>query len=112
METALRMPQLLLVAQFIACLSLSGSAKAENWPGWRGPKGDGICVEREVPMDWSPENAVWKTAMSGEEHASPIVWGDRVFTVSAEREKRDRMLVCAGQEGLAPARAELPEGVA
>jgi len=55
-------------------------------------------VEQDVPADWSPENAAWKTAMPGEGHASPIVWGDRVFTVAAAREQRDRMLVCLDRQ--------------
>ena len=57
-------------------------AQAEPWPGWRGPRGDGTCIEQDVPTDWDPAGAIWKTKLPGKGHASPIVWGDRVFTVT------------------------------
>jgi hypothetical protein len=44
-----------------------------------------------VPTRWSDtENIVWKTAIPGEGHASPIVWRDRVFTVAVLLEPGDR----------------------
>ena len=60
----------------------------------RGPRTDGTSLEKNVPKDWDVANAIWKTAVPGVGHASPIVWGDRVFTVTAMPEKLDRMLLC------------------
>jgi outer membrane protein assembly factor BamB len=67
---------------------------AENWPGWRGPRGDGSCIEKNVPDKWDPADAVWKTALPGKGHASAIVWGGRVFTVTARPETKERVLLC------------------
>jgi hypothetical protein len=64
---------------------VSSSANAENWPGWRGPRGDGTSLETSVPTHWnapSGENIAWKVALPGVGHASPVVWEDRVFVVS------------------------------
>jgi outer membrane protein assembly factor BamB len=36
------------------------------------------------------ENVAWKTEIPGVGHSSPIVWGDRVFTVAAMAEGKDR----------------------
>ncbi len=70
-------------------------ARAEDWPGWRGPRGDGISLEKDVPAKWDAStNILWKTAVPGAGHASPIVWGDRVFTVTAIPEKEERVLLC------------------
>ena len=68
--------------------------QAEPWPGWRGPRGDGTCIEQGVPIDWDPAGALWKTELPGHGHASPIVWGDRVYTVTANPATRDRILLC------------------
>jgi len=69
-------------------------AQAENWPGWRGPRLDGTSLEHQVPIHWSAtSNVVWKTALPGLGHASPIVWGDRVFTVAA-LPTEERLLLC------------------
>src|SRR5688572_30603712 len=36
-------------------LSLCGIASAENWPGWRGPRRDGVSQETQLPLRWSAE---------------------------------------------------------
>jgi outer membrane protein assembly factor BamB len=69
---------------------------AENWPGWRGPRGDGTSVDREVPTEWdgaTGKNILWKTPIPGKGHASPIIWKDRVFVVSCLPEEKSRVLV-------------------
>jgi outer membrane protein assembly factor BamB len=73
----------------------TGPAWAENWPGWRGPRGDGTSLETNVPTQWSgTENVMWKTPVPGKGHASPIVWQNRVFTVTAVNETSERILLC------------------
>jgi outer membrane protein assembly factor BamB len=88
---------------FLACSTLLAgvlvvslnSASAENWPAWRGPRGDGTSMEKNVPTHWGAAgNVVWKTAVPGAGHASPIVWGDRVFTVTALPDTLERVLLC------------------
>lgn len=73
------------------------SAQAENWPCWRGPRGDGTSVELNVPTKWNGEtgeNIVWKSPIAGRGHASPIVWDDRIFLASCLEETKERVLVC------------------
>jgi hypothetical protein len=70
-------------------------ARAENWPCWRGPRGDGASRETNVPTRWSDtENIAWKTEVPGLGHASPIVWQDRIFTVSCLAPDGQRALLC------------------
>ncbi len=76
-----------------------GLAFAENWPGWRGPRGDGTSEETRVPTEWSGEagqtkNLLWKVSVPGKGHASPIVWGDRIFLVTCDEERDERLLLC------------------
>ncbi len=76
-------------------LALAGSAAAENWPQWRGPRGDGTSTETGIPTAWGPEqNVAWKVEVPGKGHASPIVWDDRIFVASCLEEARQRLLVC------------------
>lgn len=66
---------------------------AENWPCWRGPHLDGTSADKDVPLHWSAtSNVVWKAELPGIGHASPIVWGNSVFTVTARGD--DRVLLC------------------
>src|SRR6185503_8548359 len=81
----------IILLLFCATLSL----RAENWPQWRGPRLDGTSTEKAVPTTWSAsENVVWKTPLPGTGHASPIVWGDRVFAVAADENTNERLLLC------------------
>lgn len=76
-------------------LIFSDAAFAENWPGWRGPRGDGTSLEKNVPIRWSgTQNIVWKVPIPGKGHASPIVWGRHIFVVTAIKEKKQRILLC------------------
>ena len=53
---------------------------AENWPRFRGPTGQGVTTETNLPLKWSAtENIAWKTSIPGQGWSSPIVWGDRIF---------------------------------
>ncbi len=85
--------RLLLLLMLIAVSS--SIALCENWPAWRGPRGDGTSQESKVPLQWSAtRNVVWKTPIPGKGHASPIVWGDRIFVVTAFEEQQQRLLLC------------------
>jgi outer membrane protein assembly factor BamB len=59
-----------------------------NWPQWRGPQGLGVSEEKNLPAEWGADkNIVWKTALPGRGHSSPIVWDNRIFlTTSIEGE--------------------------
>lgn len=49
-------------------------ARGEDWPMWRGPRGDGIGKEADVPTTWSDtENIHWKSSIPGDGRSSPIV---------------------------------------
>ena len=69
---------------------------AENWPGWRGPRGDGSSAETNVPLKWDAtknEGVAWKVAVPYGGHSSPIVWGDRIFVTGADEANPRRMLM-------------------
>ncbi|WP_010586009.1 outer membrane protein assembly factor BamB family protein [Schlesneria paludicola] len=71
-------------------------AFAENWPGWRGPRGDGSSLDTNVPTEWNVEtnqNLTWKTEIPYTGHSSPIVWDDHVFVTGADENQLRRMLM-------------------
>jgi hypothetical protein len=79
----------------LAVLLLPAAARAEEWPGWRGPRGDGTSTETGVPDRWSAtENVRWKVPVPGKGHSSPVVWGDRVFLTTCLEDKGERVLLC------------------
>ncbi len=69
--------------------------QAQNWPNWRGPNGDGTSDETNLPVKWdSITNVIWKTPIPGIGHSSPIVWEDKLFTVTALPETQEKVLLC------------------
>jgi outer membrane protein assembly factor BamB len=68
---------------------------AEEWPGWRGPRGDGTSFEKYVPIHWSKtDNIVWKADVPGKGHSSPVIWGDRIFLTTCIEGELKRELLC------------------
>src|SRR4029077_3443090 len=54
------------------------------WPQWRGPQATGVSTTADPPIEWSEtKNVRWKTEIPGRGSPSPLVWGDRVFLLSA-----------------------------
>ena len=85
-----------LINGFVLTLfAVPGRASAENWPNWRGPQGNGISSEQNLPLEWSTtKNVRWKSVLPEAGNSTPIVWGDRIFlTQSLDKGKR-RALIC------------------
>lgn len=76
----------------LAALLVAGPALAAdkdrlaNWPHWRGPNADGSAPAADPPVEWdgaTGKNIKWKAPLPGKGSASPVVWGDRVFVLTA-----------------------------
>src|SRR3712207_4542381 len=71
----------------LACLCLFAlSASAQNWPQFRGPGATGVAEGGAAPVKWDAtksDGVRWKTPIPGLSHASPVVWQDKVFVVTA-----------------------------
>lgn len=78
----------------------SPAEAARYWPRWRGPSGQGLAVGTGYPDRWSDtENVLWKTAVPGRGHSSPIVWADRVFVTTAYDDGRVSILAFRRSDG-------------
>jgi hypothetical protein len=68
--------------------------RAEDWPGWRGPTGQGISKEKDLPIKWGGkdrENIRWQILLPGQQdkakqdqnQSSPIVSLGKVFLTAS-----------------------------
>ena len=56
----------------------------KNWGHWRGPLQNGVAPHADPPLRWSEkENVRWRFDVPGRGHATPVVWGDRVYLTTA-----------------------------
>lgn len=57
-----------------------------SWPSFRGPGGAGAAADASPPVRWdvaTGQNVRWVTPIPGYAHASPVVWGDRIYVTTA-----------------------------
>lgn len=83
-------------AEYSVCRSLAASCllvvlaaglRAEDWPRWRGPRGDGTWRAPKLPEKW-PEGGpkpLWKQAIGGGYSGISVV-GNRVVTMDRQKE--------------------------
>ena len=56
----------------------------QNWHQWRGPQANGVSRTAKPPIEWSEKkNVKWKVAIDGKGSSTPIIWGDKVFLLTA-----------------------------
>lgn len=54
------------------------------WPEWRGPLRTGVAPHGEPPVEWSESSHVrWKVPLPGLGSATPVIWEDRLFVLTA-----------------------------
>jgi outer membrane protein assembly factor BamB len=73
-------------AALCATASLSGNnPDAERfWPHWRGPDATGASRHAKPPLEWSEtKNIRWKKEIPGRGAGTPVIWGERVFLLTA-----------------------------
>lgn len=87
----------LLLAVVLCSVAPATATAAEaspgDWANWRGPSYNGTSATAKPPVKWSEEeNVRWKVAIEGKGSSSPIIWGDKLFVLTAvpvETEKTD-----------------------
>jgi outer membrane protein assembly factor BamB len=82
------MKRVALRAGWLLLLVTAHVARADDWPGWRGPTGMGHATDRGLPLSWGDkggDNLLWKApllpakARPDQNQSSPVVCRGRVF---------------------------------
>jgi outer membrane protein assembly factor BamB len=75
---------LLFTPAFVPAASAPGAVAERYWPQWRGPHMTGVAPHASPPVEWSEtKNVKWKVEIPGKGSATPVVWGDRIFVLTA-----------------------------
>ena len=80
---------------WLALAFCAANALGQNWPSFRGPGALGVVERASTPTSWDIEkgrNVAWKLEVPGLSHSSPIVWGDRIYLVTAISEDPNSVL--------------------
>lgn len=63
-----------------------------NWPGFRGPGGNGVLASGSAPLNWearSGAGVAWKIPVPAQGFNSPIIWDERIFFSGGDAMKRE-----------------------
>jgi outer membrane protein assembly factor BamB len=68
----------------VLSLRVSAADADRFWPQWRGPLLTGAAAHGDPPVTWSEtKNVKWKVAIPGKGSATPVIWGDTIFVLTA-----------------------------
>jgi len=89
------MPRNATVILLLTCLSLLASTPlpgadpkaGSDWPTWRGPQRNGICLETGLLQDWTQQGPplVWQAEGLGSGYSSIAVAAGRIYTMGRRR---------------------------
>lgn len=87
---AVLLTSLLLVDHSRSLQAEPPAAGTANWPQWRGPFANGVAAsDSQPPVSWAADrNMAWTLSIPGSGSATPAVWEDQVFVLSAEETTR------------------------
>src|SRR5262245_14741227 len=87
--------RLLVVASLTIICSFAGTySSASDWPQFRGPAGDGLTAEKQLPAEWGKDkNIQWKVKVPGVAWSCPIIWGDKLIVTTAITENQKKPTV-------------------
>jgi outer membrane protein assembly factor BamB len=80
-------------AVLLVCFAAS-SAQGQEWTRFRGPNGTGQSEAKSIPATFKDIDYNWKTKLPGIGHSSPVIWGEKVFLLSANPDDATRYVLC------------------
>ena len=91
------------------CLAAEPAALA-NWPQFRGPLASGVAPEGNPPAEWSEgDNVRWKVAIPGVGSSTPVVWGDKIFLLTAiETDRKEASIPDPADQPMRPFGIKFP----
>jgi outer membrane protein assembly factor BamB len=73
---------------------LATPSSAQEWTRFRGPNGTGESETTTIPASWTDKDLNWKIELPGIGHSSPVLWGEKIFILSADPKTATRYVLC------------------
>lgn len=76
-----------------------GADAVENWPQFRGPRGDGHADASDLPVQFGEQERLrWKVAIHGKGWSSPVVWNDQIWLTTATEDGKQMSVLCVDRQ--------------
>ena len=113
-RTASPMLDKLRLLLFALCVLAGGelSSRADNWPQWRGPEGDGTSRDTDLPIVWNKAMGVkWRCPLPEWSNSTPAIWENSIFVTTQVDNKKLLLLKIDKTEGRIEWTRQVGEGV-
>ena len=91
-----------IIHLMLVTFGIAQTPSAMDWPCWRGPNGDNHAPsETQTPLRWNletGENVIWKTAIPGRGHSTPVMIGDAIFLTTSDLRHQTQSLIKLDRE--------------
>ncbi|MCA9197889.1 MAG: PQQ-binding-like beta-propeller repeat protein, partial [Planctomycetales bacterium] len=71
--------------------------ESQEWDRFRGPNGSGV-IAGNAPAAWTDQELLWKIKLPGQGHSSPVIWGKRIFLMSADETAAQQYVLCVNAD--------------
>ncbi|MCC9601982.1 PQQ-binding-like beta-propeller repeat protein [Stieleria sp. JC731] len=84
------------IRTLLLLFSLAGIScfAGENWPEYRGPRGNGIAQSGTLPDRIDQSVVRWQTPIHGKGWSSPVVWDDQIWLTTATEDGKQMSVIC------------------
>jgi outer membrane protein assembly factor BamB len=92
-------------------LCLTSYAAGKDWNSFRGPAASGVAEGIALPVDWQLDKGVgvvWKSAIGGLGHSSPVVANGKIFITTAVASREPGALRPGSSGGISSANDLIP----
>ena len=69
---------------------VSEDDSSKHWTGFRGG-GNSVASVQTLPERWNDDSVAWRASLPGSGQSSPVIWGNRLFTTSAEGSNKETL---------------------
>jgi hypothetical protein len=85
------------------------TARADDWPQWRGPERSGVSKEKGLLKEW-PKNGpklLWENKEAGGGFSTPAVVGDRLYMMASTKDEESAVALSVKEQRPAVSRPAL-----
>ena len=84
---------------FLISLASTAFCAGTHWNQFRGPGGDGIAPDAQLPLEFSgTKNVQWRTPIHDLGWSSPVVWKNQAWVTTAREDGSELFAVCVNLE--------------
>lgn len=77
----------------VFCLLILSLFGQDTWPRFRGENGTGVSSAK-IPIELGENTLLWSAKLSGPGSSSPVIWKDKLFVTSENRDTKTVALLC------------------